>query len=247
MRRLKAMVVVAVLASGRGCTCNAAPPEQPAPPACGALGAPCCALGCMNGGCDFGYGERPLACVRGVCREATADAGRADAADAGCASGLACEQCDVTLYSPPVMGSPVVSVDACTPAELAAYVAACFSATSTKATCAAWGGDGGACAACLAATPTSSASWGPLVAMSASTSETNTGGCVDLVLGTVSDEVGRGGVGSCGDAITTNDLVPTSPAGPATPASRRASLPPRATNALCTEPSPRRRAALARS
>ena len=61
--------------------------------------------------------------------------------------------------------------------------------------------DSGACGACLASVAPTSTTWGPIVCDSPTACENNAGGCVDLVLGTVADEEGQGGGGSCGDLV----------------------------------------------
>ncbi len=125
-----------------------------------------------------------------------------------CASGLTCEVCDVSGYSSPTMGTPIQAVAACKTADLQAFETACFSSTATSATCATWQKgqpDGGACSACLGASLQSDTSWGPFDCESQSSPcGANSGGCVDLVLKTQSQEKVKNGAGSCGDLITAN-------------------------------------------
>ncbi len=130
-----------------------------------------------------------------------------DVADSGkppppCVSSVACEQCDVSGYSPTVMSKPLVELNACTQQEMADFVTACFSSTATQQTCNAWQmsvSDAGPCVSCVLTLQSSSA-WGAFVCTS-STCTTNIGGCVDLVLGEVSQEKKAGGSGSCGDLV----------------------------------------------
>ena len=124
----------------------------------------------------------------------------------GCASGLACENCDVTGYTAVQQGKPVAMPGSCTAAQLQAFVTACFSSGASQATCTAWSQqDSGACGTCLAPVLQSSANWGPFdCATSSSPCGANSGGCVDLVTNSVSTEKGQGGAGSCGDLVTVN-------------------------------------------
>ena len=204
MKRPVIIVAVFTLVAAHGCTCGF--PSQDTPP-CGDIGQPCCAFGCLNGGCNFGPLLAQTACVRGTCEFAPLEGGAHDAvADVSgvCDSGLACERCNVSPYVPMVMNAPLITSNACTPAELQAFVTACFSGTATTATCLTWSqADTGPCGACLASVVPASAHWGPFVC-NGSTCGANTGGCVDLVLGTVADELNQGGLGSCGDALTDN-------------------------------------------
>ncbi len=124
--------------------------------------------------------------------------------DSGCdVSGLACELCDVSGYSPVPMAKPLLETSACTPAQITSFVAACFSPNATQQTCTAWQtsvGDAGPCLPCLF-TLQSAATWGALVCTTQQCS-LNTGGCVDLELNQVNQEKGQGGSGSCGDLLT---------------------------------------------
>jgi hypothetical protein len=99
-----------------------------------------------------------------------------------------------------------VHVGACTQTELQAFVTACFSSTSSSATCTAWSQqDSGACGSCLAPVLQSQTTWGPFDCQtSSSPCGANSGGCVDLVMNQVSQEGITGGSGSCGDLVTTN-------------------------------------------
>ena len=125
-----------------------------------------------------------------------------------CQSGLACETCDVSGYTTVTQGKPVAMVGACTQQQLQDFVTACFSTTSTQATCTAWStanADAGNCSTCLAPVLQSDANWGPFdCASQSSPCGANAGGCVDLVTSAVSTETGQGGAGSCGDLITDN-------------------------------------------
>jgi hypothetical protein len=125
--------------------------------------------------------------------------------DAGCTTApVACEVCDVSGYTAPMMGKPAQVLNACTATQLQAFVTACFSSTASSATCTAWAKqDGGACTTCLNPVLQSSANWGPFdCATSSSPCGANSGGCVDLILKAQASEKASGGSGSCGDAIT---------------------------------------------
>ncbi len=121
-----------------------------------------------------------------------------------CTGVVTCEQCDASGYSAPQEGKPTTVVGACTQAELQAFVTACFSTNANTTTCKAWQTqDSGACGTCLNPVLQTSATWGPFdCATSSSPCGANSGGCVDLVLGSTATEKGQGGAGSCGDAIT---------------------------------------------
>jgi uncharacterized protein (TIGR03382 family) len=125
----------------------------------------------------------------------------APAAHAACSSGLACEQCDVSGYSPTNQAPPLgPSTGACSDTDIQDFVTACVDTSATQATCSAWQTSApAACSACIVTTNTA-ASWGALVCASTGC-QFNTGGCVDLVLGQVSQEASSGGNGSCGDLI----------------------------------------------
>lgn len=128
-----------------------------------------------------------------------------DAGPFTCPSGLACEVCDLTGYTPPPMAKPMNGTQACTPSELAAFVTACAASTATSASCSMWQKenlDAGTCLGCLL-TEQTAATWGPYVCTSASCLA-NSGGCIDVVLGEVSSEKASGGSGSCGDLYTSN-------------------------------------------
>ena len=175
----------------------------------------------IDGGCSASRRciPKPLEACKGMhvcsCTEETLDACGAGASapvralgaciEGNCASGLACEECDVTGYAPLVLGSPVTSLGACTAQQLQDFVVACFGQGGLdQTTCDAWlAGDAGPCEACLAPALESSATWGPFVCpTSTSPCDENAGGCVDLVLGDVASETLQGGAGSCGDAVT---------------------------------------------
>jgi hypothetical protein len=119
-----------------------------------------------------------------------------------CASGLACELCDVSGYAPTLMSPPATMSHACTSQELAAFATACLGSSASQQTCQSWQtaqGDAGTCLPCLF-TLQSSAAWGPVVCSSSSCS-VNTAGCVDLALAQVGLEKAKGGPGSCGDLV----------------------------------------------
>jgi hypothetical protein len=145
--------------------------------------------------------------------QTTADGG-ADAGDAGICGIVACEQCttDAGGFALIAQGTPTAVMNACTQAELQAFVTACFSTDATTSTCAAWnlqdsGADAGVCGTCLAPVVQTSPTWGPFDCVTTgSPCGANSGGCVDIVLGTISQELSHqpdgGGTGSCGDQIT---------------------------------------------
>ncbi len=126
--------------------------------------------------------------------------------DSGCTpgSGLSCETCDLSAYTPPSMGVATLTLNACTNQQMTDFVTACASSTATTATCQAWfNQDTGACAKCLTPNKPTDAAWsagwcdsqqGPC--------PFNSGGCVDLITKTVNNEKAKGGAGSCGDLIT---------------------------------------------
>lgn len=122
-------------------------------------------------------------------------------ARAACGSGLACEMCNVSGYSPTVMGAPIGPTSGdCTAQDISDFDTACIASSATQTTCSAWEGTASkACLGCLV-TQQTAAKWGALVCTSTGCNF-NVQGCVDLALGTVSQEQQAGGSGSCGDAI----------------------------------------------
>ena len=114
---------------------------------------------------------------------------------------VACEACDATGYTPTEMAPPLVAKGACSADQISGFVAACVSPNATAQTCQAWQTepDAGACTSCILTMQTSAA-WGPFVC-TPNDCTANSGGCVDLELGTVANESSSGGAGSCGDAI----------------------------------------------
>jgi MYXO-CTERM domain-containing protein len=134
-----------------------------------------------------------------------ADGGAADAStdaavtcDAG--SGLACEMCDVSGYTPSIMAPPLGPMAAvCSDADISAFDTACGMAGSQSA-CATWESTASmACLGCLF-TQATDAKFGLTVCQ---TTECfyNSAGCVDLTLNQVSQELNGGGSGSCGDLV----------------------------------------------
>ncbi len=123
------------------------------------------------------------------------------AADAGCVSSLACEQCDVSGYAPTPMAKPLgPNAQACADSDITAFVNACLGASSSASACSTWQGSApAACESCLF-TQNTAASWGLLVCTSTGC-DVNIPGCVDLELAQVSQEKQAGGAGSCGDAF----------------------------------------------
>ena len=126
----------------------------------------------------------------------------ANIADGGCSSGLACELCNVSGYTPVAQSAPKVMQYACTSQQIQDFTTACVGPNATSTTCNAWQtaqSDAGNCLGCIFTLQTAAA-WGPLVCTNVSCSF-NTAGCVDLELGQVSQEKQAGGAGSCGDLI----------------------------------------------
>jgi hypothetical protein len=135
----------------------------------------------------------------------TKDSG-GDTGNGGCSTApVSCEQCDVSGYTVAQMGKPTDVINACNATQLQAFVTACFSSGASTATCSAWAKqDGGACSTCLNPVLQTAANWGPFdCATSSSPCGANSGGCVDLVLGStaIAAEKNNNGAGSCGDAI----------------------------------------------
>ena len=140
-----------------------------------------------------------------------ADGGAADAGDAGdggsceAGSGLACEVCDVSGYTPETMNPPIgPDAGACTDNDISGFVTNCADpSTSSQTACTTWESTATpGCSACIYTQSTAS-QWGPVVcAPMATTCSYNIGGCLDIQLGEVSEELGSGGTGSCGDLLT---------------------------------------------
>lgn len=122
-------------------------------------------------------------------------------ARAACGSGLACEVCDVSGFSSSVMAEPIGPMSGdCTDQDISDFDTACIATSATQSSCSAWEQSASkACVGCLL-TQDTAAKWGALVCNS-SGCNFNVQGCVDLALGTVSQEKQAGGSGSCGDAI----------------------------------------------
>ena len=200
--------------SGVPCSASGACPTglacfYPISEGCGAVGQ-CMpfSTGCKPGpgcGCDGktalvvcgspGYAKEPIQ-YAGPC----ADGGTIG--PDGCHSGLACELCDVSGYTPTPVSRPMAILNACTTSEMNDLATACFGTNATQQTCNAWQtaqGDAGSCLPCVF-TLQSAAVWGPIVCDSTSCS-VNTAGCVDMLLGQVAAEKASGGPGSCGDLI----------------------------------------------
>jgi hypothetical protein len=129
------------------------------------------------------------------------EAGPVDAGGCEAGSGLSCEQCDTSGYTPVEMQMPIGPMAAmCTDADISAFVTAC-GVTGTQTTCGAWEASASkTCSGCLL-TAQSASTWGPLVCGTTMHCAYNSGGCIDLALGQVTEEVSQGGAGSCGDAV----------------------------------------------
>jgi len=124
-------------------------------------------------------------------------------APVGCSSGLACEFCDVSGYSPIQMSPPLSQPGACSANDISTFVAACVSTSATQLTCNQWqtqqADAGTGCLDCVF-TLQSAAQWGVLICTSVMCSF-NVPGCIDLELGQVGNEKSSGGAGSCGDLV----------------------------------------------
>jgi len=125
-------------------------------------------------------------------------------ATSGCdaSSGLACEVCDVSGYTPVELKKPIGPMAAdCSDADISGFVTAC-GISGTSSTCSAWQATASTtCLGCLVTQQTAS-SWGVVVCTP--TCSYNSGGCIDLALGQVSQEKQAGGSGSCGDLVGAN-------------------------------------------
>jgi hypothetical protein len=134
--------------------------------------------------------------------DAKADAST-DADGGGCSSGLACEVCNVSGYTPVTMGKPTVMQGACSSGQMSSFATACVGPNATAVTCLNWqtsNADAGNCVNCVF-TMQSSANWGPVVCTPSSCTFNN-GGCLDLELSQVTNEKNAGGNGSCGDLLS---------------------------------------------
>jgi len=126
---------------------------------------------------------------------------------AGCGSGLQCEVCD-NGYVPSQMAAPYAYPNLCAPADIAAYVVACGSNTGNQTDCNNWQNSEQTsapnCLGCAYSNLTD-AKWGAFACDTNGNCILNTGGCVDIVTGLVSQEKQAGGSGSCGDLIDTDN------------------------------------------
>jgi len=122
-------------------------------------------------------------------------------ANAACASGLSCEMCNVSGYTPALMAAPIGPTSGdCTDQDVQDFDVACLATSATQATCSQWESNASpSCLACLVSQDTAS-KWGFLVCDSTGC-QLNVPGCVDVALGTIAQEKQAGGAGSCGDAI----------------------------------------------
>lgn len=119
---------------------------------------------------------------------------------ATCGSGLTCEVCDGT-FSPTQMTAPYNKAAVCLPADITAFVTACGS-TGTQTTCDDWQtAENTSAATCLSCvfSDANNPKWGVYVCDTNGACSVNTPGCLDVVLGTVTQEKQAGGAGSCGD------------------------------------------------
>jgi hypothetical protein len=117
-----------------------------------------------------------------------------------CGSGLACEQCDVTGFTPTAQGAPFNHANKCPAADIAAYIAACGS-NATSTSCSTWQNaentSNKTCLSCIYS-PDTGSNWGPLVCPSSGFCSYNFPGCIDLKLNQVGQENATSD-GSCGD------------------------------------------------
>jgi MYXO-CTERM domain-containing protein len=122
-------------------------------------------------------------------------------ANAACGSGLSCEVCNVSGFTPTTMAAPIGPTSGdCTDQDISDFDTACLAASATQSTCSTWESSASkSCLGCLLTQDTAT-QWGALVC-NTSGCNFNVQGCVDLALGTVSQEKQAGGSGSCGDAI----------------------------------------------
>ena len=129
------------------------------------------------------------------------EAGGNDAAT--CSSGLSCEICDGS-FSTSQMLPPFTAAGQCTQNDISAFVTAGGS-TGSQTDCDNWQtAEQTSAPNCLACTFSDLAGpkWGVYVCDANSGScFLNTGGCLDVALGTVSQEKQASGPGSCGDLI----------------------------------------------
>jgi len=122
-------------------------------------------------------------------------------ARAACGSGLSCEMCNVSGFTPSTMAAPIgpTSTD-CTDQDIADFDTACLATSATQQTCSTWESSASkSCLGCLVTQDTAS-SWG-FLHCSSTGCQLNVQGCVDEALGQVSQEKQAGGSGSCGDLI----------------------------------------------
>jgi hypothetical protein len=105
-----------------------------------------------------------------------------------CCSGLSCEVCNTTSYSPPAVLPADVEANACTQSEIGTYVDACFSQSSTTAKCFAWNADAGACGACLSHPRATYACYELLFGQACAEAVAARDGCIDFACGTCAPE-----------------------------------------------------------
>lgn len=133
------------------------------------------------------------------------DIGTKDSPTTGCpSSDPACENCDVSSFSPIAQGKPITHANQCTTNDIAAFETACLATAATSTTCQTWqtaeNTSAPTCLNCLF-TEQTTASWGFLVCTSAGCS-INIPGCLDVALGQTNQESTTSTPASCGDFLS---------------------------------------------
>jgi len=95
---------------------------------------------------------------------------------------VGCAPVDVSTFMPPPYHPALHQRGACTSGQIQSFYADCLSPTATQQSCAPWQTMNRACLACLV-TPSTQASWGPLVERTNGI-ELNVAGCMELAGGT---------------------------------------------------------------
>ncbi len=146
-------------------------------------------FGCVLVAVTFASGAHALT-------DASVEAGTCDAG-----SGLACEMCDTSGYTPTELKAPLGPMAGlCSDADISGFITACGISTGSQSACSAWQAMvSSTCLACIL-TPESSSEWGLAVCATTSCAY-NSAGCIDLALNQVSMEQQAGGTGSCGDVV----------------------------------------------
>jgi hypothetical protein len=142
---------------------------------------------------------RPALASDDLTLDAMVTDGGSTSCDAG--SGLSCEMCDVSGFTPDTMQKPIGPMAmACTDNDISNFITAC-GMSGTASACSMWEmSTSMTCVGCVITQSTAS-SWGPIVCTSSTQCSYNAQGCVDLTLNQVSMEKSSGGAGSCGDLL----------------------------------------------